>query len=94
MRDKASGKLFAMKVIHKKKLSINADDTKGMYAAEELAYRNMYMVKQVISERNIFSLLNQNPHPFLVQLHSAFTSKNYLYLVLDLCPGGDLFSLI
>ena len=47
-----------------------------------------------MSERNIFSLLNQNPHPFIVQMHSAFTSKNYLYMVLDLCPGGDLFSLI
>ena len=30
----------------------------------------------------------------MVRLHSAFTSKNYLYMVLDLCPGGDLFSLV
>lgn len=38
--------------------------------------------------------MNSDPNPFIVQLHSAFTSKNYLYMVLDLCPGGDLFSLI
>lgn len=47
-----------------------------------------------MSERAIFTQLNQDPNPFIVQLHSAFTSRNYLYFVLDLCPGGDLFSLI
>ena len=61
---------------------------------EELAYRNLYRVKQIISERNIFSKLNEDPNPFIVQLHSAFTSKNYVYFVLDLCSGGDLFNMI
>ena len=61
---------------------------------EELAYRNLYRVKQIISERNIFSRLNEDPNPFIVQLHSAFTSKNYVYFVLDLCSGGDLFNMI
>lgn len=42
----------------------------------------------MINERKILSILN---HPFIVSLHSAFTSKNYLLLVLDLCPGGELF---
>ena len=81
-----------MKVIHKNKIMMNVEGD-GM-TTEELAYRNMYRVKQIISERNIFSHLNKYPNPFLVQLHSAFTSKNYLYLVLDLCPSGDLFNLI
>ena len=93
VRNKANGRLFAMKVIHKSKIMMDAEKD-GTITTEELAYRNMYRVKQIISERNIFSLLNQNPNPFIVQLHSAFTSKNYLYLVLDLCPGGDLFNLI
>ena len=47
-----------------------------------------------MSERAIFTQLTSDPNPFIVQLHSAFTSRNYLYFVLDLCPGGDLFSLI
>jgi serine/threonine protein kinase len=94
VRKKASGKLFAMKVIDKKKIMMTEEDCNGAVSAEELATRNMYRVKQIISERNIFSVMNSDPNPFIVQLHSAFTSKNSLFMVLDLCPGGDLFSLI
>lgn len=54
----------------------------------------MYRLRQIQSEKNIFKLINQNRSPFIVRLHSAFTSKNYLFMVLDLCPGGDLFNLI
>lgn len=45
-------------------------------------------VQQMINERHILSALS---HPFIVSLHAAFASKNYLLLVLDLCPGGELF---
>jgi serine/threonine protein kinase len=80
-----------MKVIARNKLIVQAETD---VSPEEQAYRNMYRVKQIISERNIFLNLNKNPNPFIVQLHSAFQTKNYLYFVLDLCPGGDLFNLI
>lgn len=93
-RSKITGCLYAMKIIHKGKIMMEEEDPMGNMNDEELAYRNMYRVKQIISERNIFSRLNRDPNPFIVKLHSAFKSKNYLYLVLDLCPGGDLFSLI
>lgn len=43
---------------------------------------------QVLSERNILSSMSHN---FIVQLHYAFTTKNYYCLVLDLCTGGELF---
>lgn len=33
-------------------------------------------------------------HQFIVQLHYAFTSRNYYCLVLDLCTGGELFHYI
>lgn len=33
-------------------------------------------------------------HPLIVQLHYAFTTKNYYCLVLDLCTGGELFHYI
>ena len=92
MRNKADGNMYAMKVIHKNKIMMHAES--GGISTEELAIRNMYRVKQLQSEKNIFKTLNQNWNPYIVRLHSAFISTNYLYMVLDLCPGGDLFSLI
>jgi serine/threonine protein kinase len=45
VRNKNSGRLYAMKCIHKKKISVNAAEDGGMQSAEEIAYRNMYLVK-------------------------------------------------
>ena len=45
VRDKLSGKIYAMKVIHKSKINLTADDTRGMHTAEDIAYRKMYLVK-------------------------------------------------
>jgi hypothetical protein len=42
--------LFAMKIIEKSKIII-----KNEHCSEEESLKNMYRVKQVISERNIFS---------------------------------------
>ena len=39
-------------------------------------------------ERKVLSVVN---HPFIVKLHYAFQSPDKLYLVLDYCPGGELF---
>ena len=33
-------------------------------------------------------------HPFVVNLYFAFQNRNYLYLVIDYCSGGDLAQLI
>lgn len=29
--------------------------------------------------------------PFIIDLHWSFQSKEYLHMVLDFCPGGELF---
>jgi serine/threonine protein kinase len=94
VRNKADGKIYAMKIIPKDKIMMKDEDDEHCLTTEELAARNMYRVRQIQSEKNIFKLLNDDPCPFIVKLHSAFTSTNYLYMVLDMCPGGDLFGLI
>ena len=33
----------------------------------------------------------QMRHPFIVNLHHAFQSREKLYYILDYCPGGELF---
>jgi serine/threonine protein kinase len=49
------------------------------------------MLKYAVSECKIMKDLN---HPFILALHNSFENQNYIYLVLEFCPGGDLESLI
>ena len=37
------------------------------------------------------SLLNKLDHPFIVKLIDAFQTENYLNLVLEFCPAGELY---
>lgn len=57
-------------------------------------------IEPIMTERNI---LTKILHPYIVRLHYAFQSvkyllneyqKNYLFLILDFCPGGELFYLL
>ena len=36
-------------------------------------------------------LLLKVDHPFIVKIEDAFQTQNYLHLVLEFCPGGELF---
>ena len=44
--------------------------------------------KSTILERKILMHLR---HPFIVGLIEAFRTQNFLHLVLDFCPAGELF---
>ena len=45
--------------------------------------------QHVVDERNVMTLTD---HPFILKLHSSFWDDKYVYLVLELCLGGELFS--
>jgi len=45
--------------------------------------------QHVVDERNVMTLTD---HPFILKLHSSFWDEYYVYLVLELCLGGELFS--
>lgn len=44
--------------------------------------------EQIMTEKEILSKIS---HPFIVQMFWAFQSATQLHLVLELCPGGELF---
>ncbi len=44
-------------------------------------------LRYAVTECNV---LKQVRHPFIIGLHYAFQTPEYLYMVLDYCPGGDL----
>jgi len=70
VREKASGRHLAMKVLNKKRVI------------------DMGQVDNIMIERRVLEQIN---HPFFVNLHYAFQTKDKLYLVLDFCNGGELF---
>ena len=47
--------------------------------------------KAVIDEKNIMAQLH---HPFIINLVSAFQDKKFVYMLLELVQGGELFSLL
>ncbi|GMI42397.1 hypothetical protein TeGR_g10967 [Tetraparma gracilis] len=67
------------------------EETNGLYAMKVLRKSHLVKRKQIErtkTERRVLSLVN---HPFIMALHYAFQSGEKLYLVLDYCPGGELF---
>jgi len=57
-----------------------------MLRKEHVVKRNQ--VEHTKTERSVLEAVN---HPFIVNLHYAFQTKDKLYFVLDYCPGGELF---
>ena len=45
--------------------------------------------EHVMNEKNI--MLEMTGHPFLLQLRATFKDEVYLYMLLELCQGGELF---
>jgi len=46
-------------------------------------------LEHTMAERAVLESFEQ--HPYIVNLHYAFQTKDKLYFVLDYCPGGELF---
>jgi len=42
--------------------------------------------------RNEIDILRVLDHPNIVRAHEVYSSKNQIYLVMELCDGGDLFT--
>jgi serine/threonine protein kinase len=52
------------------------------------------MLRYTLTERNVLSQQGVINHPYMVSLHYAFQTHNYLALLLQFCPGGNLQKLI
>lgn len=63
----------------------------GLYAMKILRKSHLVKRRQIgrtRTERKVLALVD---HPFIMKLHFAFQTEDKLYLVLDYCPGGELF---
>jgi len=48
-------------------------------------------VQRIMTERDI---LTEIDHPFLIKIHESFQNETKVYLILEYCPGGELFGLL
>jgi len=74
-----------------KVLLVIKNDDKKIYAMKVLKKKNMIkrnQVEHIKTERRIMELID---HPFIIKLKYAFQNEKKLYLVMDYCPGGELF---
>lgn len=74
-----------------KVLLVKKKSNQTLYAMKILKKNHLRQLKQVkntLTERKILETVN---HPFIVRMNYAFQSESKLFLVLDYCPGGELF---
>ena len=74
-----------------KVLLVKKNDEDKVYAMKVLKKKAMIkrnQVEHIKAERKIMELVDQ---PFIVKLKYAFQNPSKLYLVMDYCPGGELF---
>jgi serine/threonine protein kinase len=64
--------------------------TGKQYALKALKKKTLIMKKQIKYAVSEAKILKQANHTFIINLHYAFQTPNYLYLALDYCPGRDL----
>ena len=70
---------------------VRLEKNKKLYAMKILKKEIVIKRKQVNHTMTERSLLEKLNHPFIVKLIYAFQTPQKLYMVMDYCPGGELF---
>ena len=70
--------------------SVKSKKTNKYYALKQMSKVKIIDKKSIKSINSERELLSELYSPFIVNMHYAFQDKEYLYLVMDLLPGGDL----
>lgn len=61
-----------------------------IYAMKEMSKAKATEKNSIKMIQNELLLLKHIRHPFLINMHYAFQSREYLYIILDYMSGGDL----
>lgn len=71
----------------------NEADRNAVYALKILRKTEVIKLRQVDHVRHERSILAEvSGHPFITNLQASFSDSDFLYLLLDYVPGGELFS--
>jgi protein-serine/threonine kinase len=87
VREKKTGKLFAMKGAFNRPVAF----TEYLIHHAVLSKKEMVArkkIKRALTEQEILATSN---HPFIVTLYHSFQSDEYLYFCMEYCMGGEFF---
>uniref|UniRef100_A0A7S3AHP9 cGMP-dependent protein kinase n=1 Tax=Haptolina ericina TaxID=156174 RepID=A0A7S3AHP9_9EUKA len=73
---------------------VKETDTGAVLAMKIISKSRVVELRQqehIVAEKTI---LEEIDHPFCVRLVASFKDAQFLYMVLEFCPGGELFSLL
>eukprot|EP01031_Cornospumella_fuschlensis_P036268 gene36268-43996_t len=77
------------RVVHAK--SKKTGDEFAVKIMEKVHIKKENKIKNVLMERKILTMVS---HPFVIKFHFSFQDAGYLYMCMDLVPGGMLLDLI
>ncbi|KAK4051784.1 Serine/threonine-protein kinase [Microbotryomycetes sp. JL221] len=69
-------------------------DTGKIYAMKSLKKAEMFKKDQLAHVRAERDVLAESNSPWVVQLYYSFQDTNYLYLLMEFLPGGDLMTML
>ncbi|KIR28157.1 AGC/NDR/NDR protein kinase [Cryptococcus deuterogattii R265] len=69
-------------------------DTGKIYAMKTLRKNEMFKKDQLAHVRAERDVLAESNSPWVVQLYYSFQDSQYLYLVMEFLPGGDLMTML
>nr|ODN86247.1 AGC/NDR/NDR protein kinase [Cryptococcus depauperatus CBS 7841] len=69
-------------------------DTGRIYAMKTLKKNEMFKREQLAHVRAERDVLAESNSPWVVQLYYSFQDTQYLYLVMEFLPGGDLMTML
>ncbi|GAA5849906.1 hypothetical protein JCM5353_009060 [Sporobolomyces roseus] len=69
-------------------------DTGKIYAMKSLKKVEMFKKDQLAHVRAERDVLAESNSPWVVQLYYSFQDSNYLYLLMEFLPGGDLMTML
>lgn len=69
-------------------------DTGTIYAMKTLRKEDMFKKDQLAHVKAERDVLAESNSPWIVQLFYSFQDPNYLYLIMEFLPGGDLMTML
>ena len=72
---------------------VQKSDTAKIYAMKTLKKNEMFKKDQLAHVRAERDVLAESNSPWVVQLYYSFQDTQYLYLVMEFLPGGDLMTM-